>query len=191
METVLNSLLEPQEKVLWFGRPEKSKLLEAYDRKHQFVLWGVMAAFLILTLAVVFPYMIKIERPPQVLAIAFAVINAVPVIMAIRPWMDQRLLEGKTVYAVTDRRVIAVVKESVYILPRLGTEWIITHRDGACGNLRFGAAAYAKDQDDRADAVLGVIGSKDGRSTSGLVFYHIADVDSVAGLLQNGKRTAA
>ena len=171
--------------------PEKSKLLEAYDRKHQFVLWGVMAAFLILTLAVVFPYMIKIERPPQVLAIAFAVINAVPVIMAIRPWMDQRLLEGKTVYAVTDRRVIAVVKESVLYSPRLGTEWIITHRDGACGNLRFGAAAYAKDQDDRADAVLGVIGSKDGRSTSGLVFYHIADVDSVAGLLQNGKRTAA
>ncbi|MEA4955512.1 MAG: hypothetical protein VB096_08405 [Pseudoflavonifractor sp.] len=191
METVLNSLLEPKEKVLWLGRPEKSKLLEAYDRKHQFVLWGVMAAFLVLTLGLVFPYMIQIQRPPMVLIIAFAVINAVPVIMAIRPWMDQRLLETKTVYAVTDHRIIAVVKENVYILPRLDAEWIITHRDGACGSLRFGAAAYAKEQDDRADAVLGVIGTKDGRSTSGMVFYHIPDVDRVSAILQEEKSTAA
>lgn len=191
METVLNSLLQPKEKVLWFGRTEKSKLTEAYDRKHQMVMWGVMAAFLVLTLVLVIPYMVRIQRPPQVLAIAFVVINAVPVVMAVRPWMDQRLLENKSVYAVTDQRIIAVVKDSVYLLPREDLEWTVTHRDGACGSVRFGAAAYAKDQDDRADAVLGVVGSKDGRSTNGLVFYHIADVDAVTGLLGAEKPTVA
>lgn len=105
--------------------------------------------------------------------------------------MDQRFLENNTVYAVTNRRVIAVVKK-MYILPRAGLEWGITRRDGGCGNIRFGAAVYVKDQNDRANAVLGVVGSKDGCSTNGLVlFYHIADVDSVAVVFQEEKSTVA
>lgn len=188
MENTLNELLEHNEKVLWFGRVEKSRLLDAPDRRRQIALWCVAAVFLIATVAFVLPYMAGIGRPAQVLAIAFVVINFVPLLLASRPALDKMLLEGKTLYAVTDRRVIAVVKSNVYVLPLEGLEFAITGRSGTCGNIRFGAAVGSDSPDDRADAVLGI---QDQRQVTGLVFYHIADVDTVAGLLRSEERPAA
>lgn len=191
MEQKLNELLEENEKVLWMGRPEKSQLLKAPDRRHQIMMWCVLAVFLLGSVALVIPYMVSIGRPVNVIAVAFIVINFVPGLMAFRPMMDQRLLEGKALYAITDRRAIALVKDAVFSLPVAGLEWIVTSRDLDRGSIRFGAAAYAKDQDDRADAVLGVLGVKDERTTTGFVFFHIPQVDAVAKLLRKEERTAA
>lgn len=191
MEQKLNELLEQNERVLWLGKPEKSKLLKAPDRRRQIIMWCVLAVFLAVSCVLVIPYMARIGRPVNVIAVAFIVINFVPALMAFRPMMDQRLLEHKAVYAITDRRVLAVVKDAVFTLPLAGLEWVITSRDLDRGSLRFGAAAYAKDQDDRADAVLGVVGVKDERTTTGLVFFHIPQVDAVAELLRKEERTAA
>ena len=41
----------------------------------------------------------------------------IPLAVAVRPYLDKKLLEQKTIYAITDQRIIAVVKSNVMTMP--------------------------------------------------------------------------
>ena len=43
MEQILQKTLRDNEKVLWFGRPTKTKLLRSPDRVSQYVAWIITA----------------------------------------------------------------------------------------------------------------------------------------------------
>lgn len=181
MEEMLREVLAPDEQVVWKGRTAHQKLSKASDRPKQIRLWVIFAVAMVLTLTVLFPYLISIDRPWDVLLIAFVVVNAVPLALALRPGMDQRDLEKRGVCAVTDRRVIAVVKDNVHTLPLLDLAWEVVDRDGEAGSIRFGSSVTAKKHDDRAEAVVGRI--DDSTGAKGFVFYHIDKVDEVTDLL--------
>lgn len=181
MEEKLKNVLAGDERVVWQGRTAPRKLSQAPDRPWQLRLWIVAAVAMILTLAVLFPYLIRIDRPKDVLAICFVVINAIPLTLALRPGMDQRDLEKRSVCVVTDRRVISIVKDNVFSLPLKDLVWEVVDRDGQAGSIRLGPCVTAKKHNDRADAVVGVTDEDTG--VKGFVLYHIDQVDQVAALL--------
>ncbi len=181
MEELLKEALAPEEQILWQGHPAPRKLAQAPDRPQQMRLWIIFAVTMAVTLLGLFPYLIGIGRPWDVLLITFVVINAVPLALALRPGMDQRDLEKRCVCAVTDRRVISVVKDNVHSLPLAGLVWEITDRDGEAGSIRFGACVAKEKPNDRADAVVGYTDEKTG--AKGFVFYHMANVEQLAALL--------
>lgn len=58
-----------------------------------------------------------------------------------RPYLDKKLLEQKTIYAITDQRIIAVVKSNVMTMPRdQKVTCAVECRDGGAGNVCFNAA---------------------------------------------------
>lgn len=181
MEELLQETLAPGEQIVWKGRPAPQKLSQASDRPQQLRLWIVFAVAMALTLAVLFPYLIRIGRPWDVLVICFVVINAIPLALALRPGMDQRDLEKRCLCAITDRRVISVVKDNVHTLPLADLPWEVADRDGEAGSIRFGACVARKKPNDRADAVVGYTDDETG--AKGFVFYHMAKVDQIAALL--------
>lgn len=181
MEERLKEILAPEEKVLWQGRTAPEKLMQAPDRPKQIRLWVIFAAFVGLTLFVLFPYLIYLQRPWDVLLVSFLVVNAVPLALAMRPWMDRNDLEKRSIYAVTDSRVIALVKDNVYSLPVDDLDWAVANRDGKAGCLRLGACVTKAKHDDRVEAVMSY--TDDDTGAVGMVFYHIDNVDTVADTL--------
>lgn len=181
MEEKLKNMLANGERVVWQGRTVPRKLSQAPDRPRQLRLWIIAAVAMILTLAVLFPYLIRLDRPMDVLVICFVVINAVPLTLALRPGMDQRDLEKRSICAVTDRRVISIVKDNILSLPLQDLAWEIVDRDGQAGSIRLGPCVTAKKHDDRVDAVIGAADEETG--VKGFVLYHIDKVDEVAALL--------
>ncbi len=181
MEELLHNTLGVEEKVIWRGRTAPQKLAQAPDRPKQMRLWIVFAVSMAITVLVLFPYLISIKRPLDVLFITFVVVNAVPLSIALRPGMDQRDLEKRGLCVVTDRRVIAIVKDNVHALPLPDLAWEIVERDGEAGTIRFGASVTAKKHDDRAEAVVGR--TDDDTGAKGFTFYHIDKVDEAAALL--------
>lgn len=181
MEQTLKEHLEPGEQLLWMGRPVKSKLMEAPDKTTQLVMWVVLALFAAVTAIVILPYMIAAEREVMVMAACVIIVNVVPFVLAIRPMLDKSLLEKRTVCAVTDRRVISVVKETVHAMSRKGLDYAVANREGSVGSIRFGGAVHSKKKNDRVDAVLGV--QEDEGQARGMVFFRVEDVDQVVALL--------
>lgn len=181
MEERLKEALAPEEQVLWQGRTAPEKLLQASDRPKQIRLWIIFAVCVGLTLFALFPYLIYLQRPRDVMVVSFLVVNAVPLALAMRPWMDRNDLEKRAMYAVTDSRVIALVKDNVYSLPVNDLDWAVADRDGKAGCLRFGACVTKAKHDDRVDAVMSY--TDDDTGAVGMVFYHIDNVDAVADIL--------
>lgn len=181
MEQTLKERLEPGEQLLWMGRPVKSKLMEAPDSTMQKVMWAVLAAFLLFTAAVILPYMGAAGQSITVMGVCVIIVNVVPFVLAIRPMLDQKLLEKKTVCAVTDRRVISVVKDTVHTMDRKDLDFAVSNREGSVGSIRFGGAVHCKKKNDRVDAVLGV--QEDEGQAKGMVFFRVENVDQVAALL--------
>ena len=177
MERKLETNLHPDEKLLWFGRPTPSKLMRAPDKTIQVILWMVSMAVAGVTLGVFLPYALNAGIGTDVIVIMLLLLNFIPLALAVRPFLDKKVLEKNTVYAVTDQRVIAVVKNTVLSLPREGLRWDVTSRDGASGNLCFNTAISASPVRSRAQAVMGV--KSDGEKVDGIIFYHIQDPEGV------------
>ena len=143
MEQILQKTLRDNEKVLWFGRPTKTKLLRSPDRVSQYVAW---------------------------------------IITAVRPYRDKKLLEQKTIYAITDQRIIAVVKSNVMTMPRdQKVTCAVECRDGGAGNVCFNAAIGREAGKSRANAVMGI--KKGNDRVVGLLFFHVSDPDAVVSAL--------
>jgi len=179
MEDRLKSALDESEKIIWYGTPQKIKLFSAPDKVSQYVAWGVTALMFLFSFGYFLPNSIVSGREMSAIIIALVVFNFVPLTIAIRPFLDKRQLEKNTIYAITDKRVIAIVKDKVHALPRDNSlVAAVTEHDGKTGNLCFNAAITAPVKKSRTNAVLGC-SSEDHRTVRGIVFYHIANPEAL------------
>lgn len=97
-----------------------------------------------------------------------------PVILSIRPFMDKRCLENQTLYAITNYRIIAVVKdEPMYLTIGKGMQVAVDQQEDGCGNLRFGDTVGKPVEKSRVHAVLGTRAEDHKSDMLGLLFYHV------------------
>ena len=177
----LQEILAPDEVLLWQGAAHRPPLLDCPSRKTMVRDWGIFALFAGLSLLFYFGHAAaNMSGAETVFCLLF--FNLIPFSNAIFPLTAQNTLRGDSLFAVTDRRVISVIKGEALSLPRnKDLSQSVTLWDGDCGNLAFGTAAGRPLHKCRMDAVLGVRG-KD-RAVTGLVFYHIPHPEQVAALL--------
>ena len=167
MEQILQKTLRDNEKVLWFGRPTKTKLLRSPDRVSQYVAWIIAIAD---------------NKSIGIILIGLVPMIGIPLAVAVRPYLDKKLLEQKTIYAITDQRIIAVVKSNVMTMPRdQKVTCAVECRDGGAGNVCFNAAIGREAGKSRANAVMGI--KKGNDRVVGLLFFHVSDPDAVVSAL--------
>ena len=75
MEQILQKTLRDNEKVLWFGRPTKTKLLRSPDRVSQYVAWIITAVMTLFSFGVFLPFAIADNK-----SIGIFLIGLVPMI---------------------------------------------------------------------------------------------------------------
>ena len=161
MEQRLQEVLLDGEIVRWSGRPSPFKLMSIPSRTSLLLTWVLCSA-------------------------ALAVIAAfLPAMISIRPLLDKWSLEHDTIYAITNYRVLALVKNNLMYIP-LGR--ILTHsieaRDGESGNLCFCEAVGQSSSKMLDNAILGVrCGSPAQSGVPGLLFFHIPQPESLLGYL--------
>lgn len=174
MKKELNQSLRPGEEVLWWGQPKPFALLEPSSRLRTVLIWIVSAVVLVLVPMLLIPGALRGERSVVDVVVLTAVALFLPLLFSIRPVLDKRCLEKQTLYAITNQRVITMVKEQTASLPidkRLAVA--VEDGDDGCGNLRFGACVGKVSQKSRAQAIVGVRDENEPTLTTGLLFYHI------------------
>lgn len=178
MEQILQKTLRDNEKVLWFGRPTKTKLLQSPDRVSQYVAWIVTAALTLFAFGVFLPFAIADNKSIGIILIGLVPMIGIPLAVAVRPYLDKKLLEQNTIYAVTDQRIIAVVKSNVMTISRdQKVTCAVECRDGGAGNVCFNAAIGQQASKSRATAVTGM--KKGNDRVVGMLFFHVSDPDAV------------
>ena len=165
MEQILQKTLRDNEKVLWFGRPTKTKLLRSPDRVSQYVAWIITAVMTLFSFGVFLPFAIADNKSIGIILIGLVPMIGIPLAVAI-----------------TDQRIIAVVKSNVMTMPRdQKVTCAVECRDGGAGNVCFNAAIGREAGKSRANAVMGI--KKGNDRVVGLLFFHVSDPDAVVSAL--------
>lgn len=185
MEQKLNEILLDGEKVRWSGRPVPFKLLELPSRKSILATWIICGGAMVLVLGFLIPFYIRTNRTLLDTVVVLVVTAFLPLMLSFRPVLDKRCLEHDTLYAITNFRAIALVKDDMMFIPlspKLKTA--VAAKDGSCGILCFGEAVDVNPSKQLATAIIGV--RTEGSSTPnvhGLMFYHVNDPESLLGYL--------
>ena len=95
MEQILQKTLRDNEKVLWFGRPTKTKLLRSPDRVSQYVAWIITAVMTLFSFGVFLPFAIADNKSIGIILIGLVPMIGIPLAVAVRPYLDKKLLEQK------------------------------------------------------------------------------------------------
>ena len=117
MEQRLQEILQDGEVIRWIGRPTPFKLIQLPFRNAYFMTWLlsgalILSAALYLHLEHTMSHMALWER-----ILIMAVISFLPALISLRPLLDKYCLERNTLYAITNRRVIALVRSEVMFIP--------------------------------------------------------------------------
>lgn len=177
MERKIKENLKPEEHLLWMGRPSREKLMQATDKTNQLICWGVALVLAVVALGLFLPY--ALGRSDQIsltmTVIAVACLIGIPFAIAIRPYTDKKSLENKTMYAVTDRKIIAVVEDKVMTLPRNDKfSYHVERQADGSSNIYFNGAVNCKRSKSRMYAIMGY---HERGSQPGLIYYHVQDAD--------------
>lgn len=108
MEQRLHEILMDGEQVRWTGRPSPFKLMQCPERNTFFVTWLLSGAAILLALLYLLPTLNSDQRGGADWFIMLVVVAFLPAMLSLRPLMDKLCLEKNTIYAITDRRVIAL-----------------------------------------------------------------------------------
>lgn len=174
MEQRLHEILMDGEQVRWTGRPSPFKLMQCPERNTFFVTWLLSGAAVLLALFYLLPALDSTQRGGAdwfvMLVVAF-----LPAMLSLRPLLDKLCLEKNTLYAITDRRVIALVKDDLMYIPLEQKPAVsVEGRDRDCGNLCFGEAVGCGSGNSRSNAVLGIRESSSQNDMLGMLFYHVS-----------------
>lgn len=181
MEQRLNDILLDGEEIRWSGRPAPFKLMDLPSRNFILATWVVSAAFLVVVLGFLIPFYIQTQRSLLDMAVLLVIISFLPLMVSFRPVLDKRSLECSTLYAITNYRAIAFVKDDMMFIPlsrKLKTA--VESHSGSCGSLMFGDAVDASRRKQLTTAVLGI--RTEGTSNPnvhGMMFYHVNDPESL------------
>lgn len=174
MQEELKNALWEGEEVRWSGRPKPFQLLDSHSKRSTIITWIVSGVILLLVLAFWIPTAFSGTRSLSDVALLSVVALFLPAILSARPLLDKYCLERKTLYAITNFRIIAMVKDQVMYLPiRKGLAVDMDPSDDGCGTLRFGGSVGQPAKKSRVHAVVGIHDDNDVSTTSGLLFYHI------------------
>jgi len=173
MEKRLETALQEGEQVRWSGRPVRFRLMQSAYRSGMVLTWLMSVCVILLVAYFLAPYYLTHTLTGDLL-LAAAVVLFLTAQLSLRPLLDKRTLENETVYAVTDRRVIAVVKDEVMSLPLEGLTAAVKEWDGTCASLYFGKAAEVPEYKSRVYALSGVREYTD--ELDGLIFYHVDEL---------------
>lgn len=174
MERNLKEALWEGEEVRWSGRPKPFALLDKNVKSSIVLTWAICACILAGVLFVVVPSMAAGSRSLSDAVILILVTLFLPGMLSARPFMDKKCLEEQTLYAITNFRIIAVVRDEVMYLPiGKGMKVAVEHQADGCGNLRFGELVDKPAQKSRTHAVLGLRAEDCKSDMLGLLFYHV------------------
>ena len=176
MEKRLQAALQEGEQVKWSGRPAQFRLMHSTYRSAVVLTWLMSACVVLLVGYFLAPYYLNHPLTGDMLLAALVMIF-MPTMLSVRPLLDKRTLEKETVYAVTDRRVIAVVKDDVMAMPLEDLKAVAKDWDGTCANLYFGKAAEVPVYKSRVYAMSGVREYTD--ELNGLIFYHVEEPEAL------------
>lgn len=180
MEARLKEALWQGEEVRWTGRPKPFALLGPDSKTGILVTWVISGLVLAAMIMFLVPQLISGYRTVSECLVMAVVALFVPAILSVRPFLDKKCLERNTLYAVTNYRIIAVVKEDVLYLPiSKGLVAAVEHRSGGCGNVCFGKMVGQPLRKSRTLAVLGLHDDDNRFLMEGLMFYHLDRPDQV------------
>lgn len=174
METRLKEVLWEGEKVRWSGRPKPFALMDQTVKSSILLTWAISACVLIALVVLLVPALASGTRTVSDVIILSVITLFLPAILSARPFVDKKCLEEKTFYAITNFRIIAIVKDEVMYLPMgKGMKVAVEQQEDGCGNLRFGEMVGKPAKKSRAHAVLGLRADGCKSDMLGLLFYHV------------------
>lgn len=173
MEQKMKERLREDEQLLWIGKPGSRKIMDSPDKTKVIIAWSVLALFLVVSFGYLVPFLVKGGDSLGKILVMLVFVNVTPMLIATRPLLDKRRLDKETIYAVTDKRILALVGSDLFELPR--TEGL------ACkvvdGNLCFGTAGDIAPKKARDHAVVGC--KDDDRRLGGILFYQLPNTNQV------------
>jgi len=181
MNTHLQEILLEGESVRWTGRPKAFELL-GEDTKQEIVMtWGISVAVFILSLILLISACISGAMTFSKAMILFVIAMYLPVILSYRPFSDKKCLEQESFYAITNLRVIAIVKGEVKTIPlSKNVKVAVENQSQGLGNLSIGTAVGYSPKKGRMLAVVGKRNADDLNVTEGLLFYNVEHPEKLA-----------
>lgn len=180
MEARLKEALWDGEDVRWTGRPKPFALLGPDSKNGILVTWVISGLVLAAMVLFLVPQIISGSRSVTECLVMAVVALFIPGILSVRPFLDKKCLEENTLYAITNYRIIAIVKEDVLYLPiSKELEAGVEHRADGCGNLCFGKMIGQPLRKSRTLAVLGLRDDDSRFLMQGLMFYHVDRPDQI------------
>lgn len=178
MEDRLNQILLEGETVRWSGRPAPFRLMACSSRNHMIASWVISAAVMLLAIFVLLPY--TGPRPLSESLLILLVIGFAPVLISTRPLLDKRILERKTFYAITNYRIIAIVKDDIMYIPiSKQLQVAVEAQDANHGSLRFNETIGKASSKALAHAVVGIRQEGALNNMRGMLFYHIPEPEQL------------
>lgn len=178
METRLKDVLWDEEEVRWSGRPKPFHLMDKTFRPSIIITWIISALALLAVAVLLGPALVTGSRSLTDVLVLTAIALFLPTILSARPFLDKKCLEEQTLYAITNYRIIAIVKnETMYLPIGKGMKVAVEHDEDGCGNLRFGEMVGKPSKNSRAHAVLGLRSDVCKSDMMGLLFYHVDQPD--------------
>ena len=179
-EKILAGALLEDEKVVWKGSPAPYKLLDEDNKKGTLVFWIIAIAIAGGLSALYTVYIITSGGGlTEIKPIVFVFTIGFPLIVFVDPIRDKSHI-GKQLFAITDRRVLIVHKNTnnenkalVYWFSDMDSVRIDTVCEGF-SRIRFCSATFeAQNLKLRRAAIMGAFDKNE--KLAGLVFYKIAD----------------
>ncbi len=173
MEDLLRKSLLEGEAVLWSGKAVPFKLLEPPYGKSLCAVWVLSTVWIVGFAALYIPFALNTGIEWNTIVPMLVLADFLPVLLSVRPLLDKRELESKTLYAITNYRVFSITKDQVKSLfLKEETELDIVAESNGCGTVRIGLACKKSPLFLRSHALMGVK-DETGKKVAGLAFYHL------------------
>lgn len=181
MEKKLYDHLIEEEKVLWTGSPE----FIAMDKTNKPFILGKAAAVIAVMAAFVVYYMVQVAAGAAEMKIsAFVIVAALTALVTLPEILDANKLK-KTLYAVTDRRLISIVGSNVESVEycKIKQYAFEEDADGQVSLLCGERAMASKPRLRRLYTILGTRLTEDKSTCDSFVFYGVPEADKVKKLI--------
>ena len=164
--------LKDDETVLWAGRPEPFKLVNAANKKSLTGRWILFGALLVV-LAVVYT-VLTVGSPAGFKPAVIIVLVLIFGYLMLMPVLDHNKVQKKCQYIVTDKRVLTAVGDNtVFAVSRAGLKFKTAPAEDGCIHLLFGAAEKLAPSKYMIKTFAPLKAEGGGEETIGLVFYNV------------------
>lgn len=184
MEEKLKAKLKDDETLLWTAKPEAFETLDSTHKKH-FVMKGILLSVIFLALIAI--YIRAALSTHSTIQIPVILIGLAAYAYGLfGEFMDANKLRNKSLYALTDQRMIAVMGMSVEAVDyeRLSDYEFVTDEDGHTSLLCGERAREVKPYGRRSATVCGAQNNAETGECHGFAMYGItAEVDNIEKIL--------